>query len=182
MRPDQIGFIESTLMSGERIYSMLNMAHEHSKDPNNHHDVVLLTNERVIRLHSNRRSRKAVFASIHAIDTVEVAKERAGSSAFIWAAVAFFVAASLYFVIDHAIARVAAAATLALMGLYLIADRLLDHGNPVIIFKTGSSQLRCDVGREQLDPEVYSFINQLFSLKLQDFTSGNLRARRFAPR
>ena len=122
----------------------------------------------------------AVFASIQDIEAVEFGVEQDGRGAFIWAALAFLVAILLYIVIDHSIGRIAAAGTVALLGVYLVVDQLTTSGRPVVIFKAGSTQLRCDLETEGASEDAYTFINRLFQLKLENGPDGSHRAGRFA--
>lgn len=176
---EEYGFKDVSLMEGEHVDSALRLGDGRGAADT---EVMLLTDRRVIHLQGNGRHQKAVFASIQEIEAVEITQEREGKGTFIWAALAFVVAVFLYFIIDHPIVRVIAAVVLALMGVYLIADQLMFPGSPLVIFKTGSSQLRCPLRGNHASDEVYPLINRLFQLKEENSSDPFARADRFAPR
>jgi hypothetical protein len=141
-----------------------------------------LTDKRVIHLHGNGRRRRAMFAAIQEIDVVEVTVQHEGNSAFIWAALAFIVASLLYLVIGQPVGRIAAAVIVALMGVYLIVDRLMSRGNTLVTFKTGWSQLQCELDGDRTSSEIYDFINRLFELKGESNAGGPSNPGYFSPR
>ena len=177
---DELGFRDVSLMEGERIDSALRLGGDGNSggEP----QVMLLTDRRVIHLQGNGKTRKAVFASIQDIDAVEIGAEHEGSSAFIWAALAFIVAIFLYIVIDQSFARIAAPIAVGLMGLYLIVDQFLSSGKPFVVFKAGTSQLQCDLTGDPSASDIYPFINRLFQLKERTDSGGASRPDRFSPR
>ena len=181
MELEQFGITDLTLMDGERIDSAFNLAGEHSGDSNGTSGVMLLTDQRVIHLQGKDKHLKAVFASIQDIDAVEITAEHEGNAAFVWGALAFLVAILLFFVIDHPLGKAAAPLTVALMGLYLIVDRVTSSGRPLVIFKMGSSHVECDLRRDRESSDIYAFINRLFQLKAER-ASYVSRASHFAPR
>ena len=171
---EQFGFTDVSLMDGEHIDSALELA--------GNPEVIVLTDRRIIHIRGDHRCRRAEFASIQDIDAVELGVEEEGHGAFIWAALAFIVAVPLYFVIDHSVGRVAAPLAAALLGVYLIADRQLAPGTPTVVFKAGSSQLRCDLRNQGSPHDVYDFINRLFEIKDRDGTDHLRASSRFLPR
>lgn len=179
---DQHGFRDVSLIEGERIDSILNLNEDGSGDSDGHPEVMLLTDRRVIHLHGNGNRRKALFASIQDMDAVEIAREQQGQGAFIWAGLALMVAILLYIVIGHDVIRIASAIIVALMGVYLIVDQFMSPGKPMLIFKTGSSELRFDLKGDSVSSEVYTFINRLFQLRDESGSGPSSRGRRFSPR
>lgn len=182
MELDQSAFGDIRLMEGERIDSALNLTGKNSGDPASGPQVMLLTDRRIIRLDGNGERRKVSFASIQDVDTVEISAKQGGKGAFIWATMAFIAAGLLYPVIPHALGRAVAVGITALMGVYLVVDRLMDPGRPLVIFKAGSSQLWCDLNGDQASADVHVFINRLFELKAEDGSDNSSRANHFAPR
>jgi hypothetical protein len=179
---ERFGFTDVSLMKGERINFSLDLSEGDEDESSDKPEVVLLTDKRVIHLYGNGKRRKAIFASIEDINSVELSVEHDGRSTYMWAAVAFIVAISLFFAIDHTVGRVAAALAVGLMGIYLIVDHLMDPGTAQVIFKTGSSQLGFGLKNPQASSNVYPFINQLFQMKGENSSDGLTRAGRFAPR
>lgn len=180
MELDEYGFGDVRLMEGERVDSSLNLSDGGIGDSGA--DVMLLTDKRIIHLHGDGRSRNASFASIQDIDAVETSSQAEGRSGYIWGAMAFAVAVLLYVVIDHPVGRIAAAVIVALMGVYLVADQLMEPAKRSVIFKAASSQLGCSLGSECPSGDVYAFINRVFELKEENGSEGSSRAKRFAPR
>ena len=177
MELEEFGITDVSLIDGERIDSAMDLSKDGNTNSGDGPDVMLLTDRRVIHLHGIGKRRNAVFASIQDIDGVEISVEREGTGAFLWAGLAFLVAITLFFAIDHAVGRVLALTTVALMGAYLIVDHRTAVGTPVVIFKAGSSQLECTLKSDGASSDIYVFINRLYQLKDE-----NSRARRFAPR
>ena len=170
-------------MDGERMDSELDLAGDGARDRANAEHVVLLTDRRVIYLDGKHRPRRAVFASIEDVDAVEIAEEDEGLGAFVWAALAFVAALFLYFVIDNFAGKISGTVAVALLGVYLIVDRLISPGRRVMVFKTGPADLRCPLKKgDRPADDIYPFINRLFELKAASGSDGLERARRFAPR
>ena len=135
-----------------------------------------------MHLNGDPKNIRAAFVSIRDVEIVDVRLEQEGIGAFIWAGLAFFVAVMLWRVIDHPLGSAAAGLVVAAMGIYLIADRIMTPGRPVVTFKTGASEFRADLKSERAASEVYDFINRLFQLREDSgpasFSSPNHFARR----
>ena len=164
MELDQFGFGEVRLIGGERIDSALDLSSEGDSSTDGR-SVLLLTDTRVMYLQGRGKHHKAVFASVKDVDAVEIATELEGRGAYVWAGLAFVLAFLLLVALDNATFRFVGAAVAALMGLYLVADRLTNPGRALVIFKAGLSEVRCDLGSEYAPSEVHTFINRLFQLK-----------------
>ena len=167
-------------MEGERIDSVLNVRGENEGGKVS--DLVLLTDRRVIHVQGNSRDRRAVFASVEDIEAVEIGSEREGGSGFIWAGLALLAAVLLYFVIDHSVGRIAGAAAVASLGVYLAAEQILTPRRSTALFKAGSSEIRCDLKGDLAKTEVYAFVNRLFQLKSGVSVDLTSRPDGFAPR
>lgn len=163
------------LIDGERVDSTLNLG----TDPENSNgqEVIVLTDRRVIRFEGGGKYPRYAIASLDEIDVVELAVERRGFAAYIWAGLAFVIAAVLYGMIDNTLGAITVSLLVALMGVYLIVDHLLTPGTPTVTFKTPSSEIRCVLAGDEPDPEVHVFINRLFQLQGRRQGQG-----RFAPR
>ncbi len=179
---EEYGFRDVNLMEGERLDSALNLTSDGRFDLDDGPEVMLLTDKRVIHLHGKSKRRQAIFASIQDIDGVEITVQKEGFSAFVWTALAFVVAAMLYVAIDNTAVRIFAAVAVASMGAYLLVDRLMTPGRPLVAFKAGSSQLLCELKSDKATTDIYPFINRLFFLKDENGAGDAYRARRFAPR
>jgi hypothetical protein len=175
---EQYGLADAGLMDGERIESVINLGDE----PDDGKGAMLLTDQRVIHIHGNAKKRSTVFASINEIDVVEVTMEREGIGAYIWAGLSFLVAILLWRVIDSELGSIAASVLVALMGVYLIVDRLMSPGTPIAVFKTGSSEIRCELPGDDVPAEIYEFTNRLFELKNQSSSNFHAGGGRFALR
>ena len=182
MELDELGFSNVSLMEGERVDSALTLRDGGKRGLNGGAEVMLLTDKRIIHLRGTGTRQKAIFVSIQDVETVEVSTQQEGNGGFIWAALALVVAILLYYAIDHSIGRIAAAGFAVLMGVYLIADKLLDPGKPLVIFKARSTQFWCGLNNSKARADVYPFINRLFHLKSENGSDGYSRADHFAPR
>lgn len=183
MELDQFGFDDFSLMDEEKLESALVLGSEDSQDSAESPAVMLLTDKRVIHINGNGKHRKAVFASVQDVEAVEVAVQKEGNGSFIWAGLAFLVAFFLFFVLgDQPLWRIVVPVIVALMGVYLIVDQLASPGKQLVIFKTGSSQLRADLKGDGASSEVYAFINRFFQLKSENGSDVFSRVNRFAPR
>ena len=182
MQLDELGFSDVSLLEGEGIDSAVDLAGDRRRGGGDNPEVMLLTGQRVILLQGNGKHRRAIFASIQDIDAVEFGHEREGNSAYVWAILAFIVAMTVYFVIDNAGWRIAAPIIVALMGVYLIVDHMMSPGKSLVVFKTGSAELRCDLRSDSASSDIYAFINRLFQLKNENGYERFSRAGRFSPR
>jgi len=179
---DQYGFDHVGLIAGERIESALNLNSDGDRGSTRNSAVMLLTDKRLIHLRRDGKQRRADFALIEDVEAVAVAAESLGNGAFWWAALGFIVAAILYFVIDSQLYRIAGSAIVALMGAWLIADRITDAGRSVVVVKTGTSQLRFNLNSADASADTYSFINLLFQLKADGSVESRSDPSSFAPR
>ena len=177
MKIEQFGFNDVRLIEGEHIDTALNLSKEGISKPKDNPEAILLTNRRIIHLDGSGKKIKGVFASIRDIDGVELTMEKEGNTAFFWAGLAFVSSILLLFAIDHSVGRISAAMIVALIGIYLIIDQRTALGKRVLIFKAGSSQIRCTLQSNIVSSGIYTFINRLYQLKDE---SANYR--RFAPR
>ena len=170
----QFGLTDVGLMDGERVDTVLDLASPR--------EVVLLTPTRLVHVRGNGRRRKAEFALVDNVDSVETGFESEGNGVYGWAAAAFVIAVLLYFMIEHAVLQIAAPVLVALLGVYLIADHKITPGCPVIVFKAGAAQLRCELSRKHDANEVSGFINRLFEIKTNEREGPAKEAVRFALR
>ena len=186
MELEEIGVENISLMDGERIDSALDLTGGSGEGFGSSPKAMLLTDKRVIHIHGNSKHRSAEFASIQDVDAAEISYEGEGNSAFFWAALAIVVAILLYLlfdnVADNSAARIAAPIFVALMGVYLIVDRLTSPCTQLVVFKAGSAQIRCEPEKHLDTSDIYGFINRLFQLKEENGPGGASRVRNFAPR
>lgn len=180
MELDQFGFGDIRLIEGERIDSALDLSGgDGSPDGPS---VLLLTDTRVMHLRGRGKGHKALFASVQDVTAVEIVTQSEGRGAYVWAALAFVLAFLLLLVLDNLVFRYLGAAAAALMGIYLVVDRLTTPGKARVIFKIGASELRCDLDSEYAPTEVHTFINRLFQLKAGAGSDGDSRTDPFASR
>ena len=146
-------------------------------------NILLLTDRRVIHIDGAGQNRKTSYAAIDDISAVEITRQSAGGyGAFVWAALAFFVSAMLWRVIEHQTLSYAAAAIVTLMGIYLIVDRLLATGEHALIFKAGSAEIQCPLKRDAANDEAEALVTRLFELKEEQAKPHYARAKNFSPR
>jgi len=162
-----LGFGGVELMEGEHVDVTLNLGENRRERPSYDHNVVLLTDRRLVQLRADSRRRSTVFVSLGDIDTVEVTKERHGYSGFIWGGLAVFVAVLLVMLWDHPVGSITAAVAVTLMGAYLVFDHVTSSRRVMAIFKTRASQLECDLDVDMPPGDVHHFLNRMFKLKEQ---------------
>ncbi len=145
-------------------------------------DVILLTDKRVIHLSGTQANRRLASAAIEDIGIVELTRQPAGGySSFIWAALAFFVSFVLWrFIIDNQTIAIAAAAIVALMGVYLIFDRLTSRGAHILSFKANGADIQCQLSENGSQAGTDALITRLFELK--DEQNRPHHAKSFSPR
>jgi len=145
-------------------------------------DVILLTDKRIIHISGSEVDRRLAAAAIEDIGIVEITRHSAGGySAFIWAALAFFVSFVLWrFVIDNQTIAIGAAAIVALMGVYLIFDRLTSRGGHILSFKANGAAIQCQLSEGGDQAGTEALITRLFELKEQ--RSNPRHAQSFSPR
>ena len=154
-----------TLMDGERVHTAFHLKEGLGSPAENGSDMLYLTNRRILRLHANGRSTRAEFASIADVETVDVSKEKQGPSGFVWGFLGIVAALLLWLVIDHPVGSLAAAAIVALLGAYLIADRITRHTTAQVTFATRSAQLRVELKGGRAISDVYPLVARLYQLK-----------------
>ena len=76
----------------------------------------------------------------------------------------------------------AAAAIVALLGIYLIVDRLLARSEHALVFKAGSAEIQCALKRDAGNAEAEALITRLFELKDERSKPHYDRAKNFSPR
>ena len=146
-------------------------------------DVLMLTDRRLIHVIGFESKKRISFAAIEDIATVELTDQpSSGYGAFVWAGLAFLVAVMLWRVIDSQWVSVGAAIVVALMGVYLIADRLLSKGEHILVFKAGGGEIRVDLNRGMRQCEAERLATKLFELKEERTSSRYTGASKFSPR
>ena len=160
-----LGLEGVSLMDGESIEFALNVTEEARGGSRANHNVVVLTNKRVLQLKADTRRRAAVFVSLDDIHAVEITTEQRGLSGFIWGGLALFVALMLWLTWDHPVGSVAGALAVALMGVYLIVDQLVSPSRYLATFKIGTSQIECGLSLDTPSEEIHGFVRRLFELR-----------------
>ena len=147
-------------------------------------DAILLTDKRVIHISGSLVNRRLSTAAIEDIGIVEITRQSAGGyGSFIWAALAFFVSFALWrFIIDNQTIAIAAAAIVALMGVYLIFDRLTSRGGHIVSFKTNGAEIQCHLPENYNQADANALITRLFELKEERSNPHRARAQSFSPR
>ena len=112
-RLSQSGIDNLILLDGQRVEISLDLTEGSSDSPDP--DVLLLTDRRLMHLNGGPKNRKASMVSVQDVLITEVMTEKEGISAFIWAALAFFVGFMLWRVVDHPLGSAAAGIVLGLM-------------------------------------------------------------------
>ncbi len=168
-----------TLMPDERIVASLGIT---DRDRDQEGDAIALTDSRVILTNAERGRQRAAFMAIDDISAVEIARRPEGYSNFVWAGIAFFVAAMLWRAIDSQTLAIAAAAIVALMGVYLVIDRLTSRGNPRIAFRAATAEIDAALADDGEMANAHALANKLFELKQARATRALPQPRVFAPR
>lgn len=174
---ERFGLDNVSLLEGETVDRALNLGEDGDTDGS----FLLLTNRRIIHIFGPQKARSATFASVRDVDVVEVTHLTEGNGAYYWAAAAFVVAFFLWRMIDHALGSLGAAAVVALMGVYLIADKLLSPGKSVIVFRVGSREFNAYPAGDDAIASAFEFANHVFEAKESTQTEGSTD-RPFAPR
>ncbi len=178
----EYGFVTVDLLDGERVDTTLHLIGDQNPIRDSKRRLLLLTDRRLIHLDSDTRDHGAVFTSLQDVDAIEIGRERAGAGAFAWAALAFIASLFLYFVLDEqGVWQIVGVAGAALLGVYLIGDRLLSSGATFMVLKMGPSELRCALNDNRRLDGAHSFIRRVFELKSETAASA-ARVNRFAPR
>ena len=171
-----------TLMANEQVQQSLGVDDtDRSNDSNT--NIVLLTDRRVIHIEGAGQNRRTSYAAIDDISAVQITRQSAGGyGAFVWAALAFFVSFALWRIIENQTLSYAAAAIVALLGIYLIVDRLLARSEHALVFKAGSAEIQCALKRDAGNAEAETLITRLFELKDERSKPHYARAKSFSPR
>ena len=170
------------LMADEEVQESLG-ADESDSSRNANRSSVLLTDRRIIHISGSGPNLKASYAAVDDVSVAEITRQSVqGYSAFIWAVLAFFVAAMLWRVIENQTLSIVAAAIVALMGVYLIADRLLSRGEHALVFKAGGAEIQCPLKGDGDQASAETLIARLFELKDERSKPQYARAKRFSPR
>ena len=144
---------------------------------------LLLTDRRVIHIVGEGSNMKASYAAVDDISAVEITRQSVqGYSAYIWAVLAFFVAAMLWRVIENETLSLVAAGIVALMGVYLIADRILTRGEHALVFKAGGAEIQYALRGTEEQSDAEALITKLFELKDERGNQRYVRAKTFSPR
>jgi hypothetical protein len=180
---ERLGFAEFSLIQGERIDTVLDLGNGAAVELGESPEMILLTDRRVIHLARNGGRRKAVFVSIKDIEAIEIDSEReSGRGALIWGALAVIVAVMLWRVWDQPFWSPVVAVAVALMGAYLVFDRLTSSVAMQATFWAGSSKMQCSLKGTQALQDVYALINR--ASQLQDERDNGARQGKtpFSPR
>lgn len=176
----QLGFQDLSLLDGEQVILSLDLTDGSSETPDP--EVLLLTDRRLMHLDGSRKSRTVSMAAVQDVQMMEMTTEREGIGPFIWAALAFFVGFMLWRVVDHPLGSAAAGIVLALMGAYLIYDRLAAPGKNMLVFKAGVGEIRVEVRNEDVWAELDVLVHRLFRLKDERSSSRYSSPARFGLR
>ena len=126
---------------------------------------LLLTDKRVIYVSGEGKRRRAMYASLRDVQAVEIGYHARGSSAYVWAGLAFLAAFFLFFVIENTLGRIVGPVVVAGMGVYLIVDNLLTPNRQFVVFRAAGGQLLVDLDGDGVTEAVNDFIARLFHLK-----------------
>lgn len=178
--PAQAEFGGIRLMNDERVVASLGMDERDRRDYEG--DAIALTDSRVILISAERGRQSAAFMAIDDVSAVEIARQPEGYANFVWAGLAFFVAAMLWRAIDSQTLAIAAAAIVALMGVYLVIDRLTSRGSPRIAFRAGAAEIASALADDREMANAHALANKLFELKRARADRAQPQPRVFAPR
>ena len=178
--PAQDGSIPVSLMSGESVQASVG---RFEGAGSRECDVLLLTDRRIIHVSHSNADNGIAIAALDDIGVVELTQWPAGSyGAFIWAALAFLVAFMLWRVIESQWLSVGAAVAVALMGVYLIVDRLMSRGERALVFRASGGELRVELTGAERQSEAETLTARLFELKEERASTRQSHASRFSPR
>ena len=176
------GFGAVNLLEGESVDATLHLIGDPDPDRDSKRRLLLLTDRRLIHLDGDARDFGAVFASLQDVDAIEIGREPASASAFVWAALAFIAALFLYFVLaEQGVWQIVGTVGAALLGAYLIGDRLVFPGETFMALKMGPAELRCALKGSRGMDGAHSFIRRFFELKSETDAVAS-RVNSFAPR
>lgn len=145
------------LTGGERIEASLGMG-----DVADGGDALLLTDRRIVRI-GGGRNRQRAFAAIDDVSAAEIARQPEGYANYVWAALGFLAALLVWLTIDSPPLSWIAAAVLALMGVYLVIDRLISRGSAYVAVRAGATQIFAALKDADI-PDAELLINRMFEL------------------
>lgn len=178
----EYGFGAVDLLDGESVDTTLHLIGDPDTGRDSKRRLLLLTDRRLIHLDGGTQDYGAVFTSLQDVDAIEIGREPASAGAFAWAAFAFIAALFLYFVLDEqGVWQIVGTVGAALLGAYLIGDRLISSGETFMVLKMGPAELRCALNGNPGLEGAHSFIRRFFELK-SETESVDARVNRFAPR
>lgn len=173
------------LMADEEVQDSLGV-NEGGSSNSGSKSAVLLTDRRIIHISGAGSNQRTSYAAIEDVSAVEITRQSVeGYSAFIWALLAFFVSAMLWRVIENQTLSIAAAAVVALMGIYLIVDRLWSRGEQALVFKVGGAEIQCVLKGSGDQSDAEALVTRLFELKDERSKpqyARDARAKTFSPR
>jgi hypothetical protein len=144
---------------------------------------LFLTDRRLVHLAADGQRRRASFVSIQDITAIDINSERGyGLAAFLWGALALFVAVTVWRVWEHPVGSALAGLAVAGMGIYLVVDRLMSPPRVRAIFRTGNTELRFDIDSPIAARDIHDFVNRLFQLKDEAASRTARVPRNFSPR
>ena len=151
------------LLDGENVEQVIRLGDASDEDASG--TLLLLTDKRVIYLSGEGKRRRAMYASLRDVQAVEIGYHARGSSAYVWAGLAFLAAFFLFFVIENTLGRIVGPVVVAGMGVYLIVDNLLTPNRQFVVFRAAGGQLLVDLDGNGVTEAVNEFIARLFQLK-----------------
>ena len=151
------------LLEGENVERAIRL--DDAPEENASGTLLLLTDKRVIYLSGEGKRRRAMYASLRDVQAVEIGYHARGSSAYVWAGLAFLAAFFLFFVIENTLGRIAGPVVVAGLGVYLIVDNLLTPNKQFVVFRAAGCQLLVDLDGDGVTEAVNDFIARLFQLK-----------------
>ena len=174
------GLNEPPLMDGEEVVATIGVNSDGSSASG---DIVFLTDKRVICNSGSGSRRSSSFVAIIDIRAVELTRQQpAGYSAFIWAGLAFVVSFMLWRVIENQTISVVAAVAVAIMGIYLIIDRLTTRSEQMLVLNAGGAEVRIEIDGAGRQADAEALINRLFELKEVNSSPQFANASKFSPR
>ena len=165
MEPAAGDILDLGLMDGENLETVLDLRGGISESPGPGEDVLILTNARLALVRQGGRGRKSSFASVHDVESVDVAEVRRGHSGYLWAGLALVISILLWFAVDNVVGAAASAVAVGAMGAFLLYDKLSEPNATRITFSARGSNLVCEVRNEEAVRDVQIFVKRLFELK-----------------
>ncbi len=172
----EYGFESLDLLEGEDIVFAIDMTNGGGRPLSGRPEALLLTELRLIHLAGAGKRRQAAMMPLGSVDSVEVTAAGGGISAYLWAGLAFALSVILYAVIDHSVARIAAALAVFAMGVYLVVNQITDSGQPTAVFRAGGAEIRWPFDHEGGSEGVNGLINALHRARSASDGQPNRRA------